>query len=160
MLSFDSIKDPNTGKLKTPILIALIGAVGFIGFLLLSKKSSGVTSGGQSSGLTPALNDLGAAIAGLATDENGQITASGDSNVSPTVGGPYFSNPTNPQSSTIFAPQIGIAPVTTTSSGMHAAELSTPLTRAPSTTVSSGMHAAQLSTPLTISYPRQVASRV
>jgi hypothetical protein len=149
MLSFDKIKDPNTGKLKTPILIALIGAVGFVGFLLLSKKSSGVTSGGQSSGLTPALNDLGAAIAGLATDENGQITATGDSNVSPTVGGPYFSNPTNPQSSTIFAPMIGMAPLTSSPTGLHAAQLSTPLSIAPKTTIT-GLHAAETSTPLSI----------
>ena len=70
MAMLDSLKDPNTGKIKTPILISLVGAGGLLAFLVLKGGgSSTTTSAGQSSPLTPDLTGLQAALQSLAANQ-------------------------------------------------------------------------------------------
>ena len=60
MSMLDSIKDPNTGKIKTPILISLIGAGGLVAYLFISGKGTS-----QAGGVSGAPLDTGAGGGGL-----------------------------------------------------------------------------------------------
>ena len=73
MPNLDSLKDPNTGKIKTPVLIAGVGGIGLFAFLMMSGKGSsgGASSVGQSSPLTPDLTGLQDALKGLAGGSGG-----------------------------------------------------------------------------------------
>lgn len=112
----DSIKDPNTGKIKTPILISIIGAVGLVVFLFMSKGSvGGVTATGQSSPLTPDLTGLQDALKGLASNNSsgggGGTTSSPTLDPPPGFGSVSPISYTDPTPSPITTP----APSTTTS---------------------------------------------
>lgn len=68
MAILDSIKDPQTGQIKKPILYSLIGGGALLVFLLLKGKGSavpGLASTGQTTPLTPDLTGLQDAIKNL-----------------------------------------------------------------------------------------------
>src|ERR1035437_5500121 len=84
MALLDSIKDPNTGKIKTPILISLVGAGGLMAYLVLKGGSSGTTtSAGQSSPLTPDLTGLQTALQSLGGGGSTGGAGGGSGNVLP-----------------------------------------------------------------------------
>lgn len=88
MALLDSIKDPNTGKIKTPILISLVGAGGLVLFLVMKGSGSGTTtSAGQSSPLTPDLTGLQTALQGLAAN-GGAGGQGGGSGTTPSIDPP------------------------------------------------------------------------
>uniref|UniRef100_A0A6M3LME5 Uncharacterized protein n=1 Tax=viral metagenome TaxID=1070528 RepID=A0A6M3LME5_9ZZZZ len=95
MSALDSIKDPNTGKIKTPILIAGVGGVGLFALLMLSGKGGGgTTATGLSTELTPDLSALQDALKGLGGGGGG---ASPSPSLDPPPGftGPGFPDPIN-----------------------------------------------------------------
>ena len=107
------LRDPNTGQIKTSVLV--IASIGVFGvFLLLTRGSSSsspapVVSGGQSSGLTDQLGQLGQAVGNL---NNGQTTPTPTTSYPDlqswldqalaAAGNSYRDNPTNPFSTTSY----------------------------------------------------------
>lgn len=93
----ESLKDPNTGQLKKPVLISLIGGAGLFAYLMFSSKgSSGASSVGQSSPLTPELALLQDALKGLTSSSGGASGGSPSLDPPPgfgTVTQPTYSDP-------------------------------------------------------------------
>src|ERR1035437_5109339 len=108
MPMLDGLKDEN-GKIKKPILISLIGAGGLLGYLMLSKGTSGTTtSAGQSSPLTPDLTALQTALQSLGQGNN-TSGGGGGSSSSPSLDPPAdFFGPSTP--STLTTPTTSSNP--------------------------------------------------
>ena len=126
MPMLDSLKDEN-GKLKKPILISLIGAGGLLGYLMLSKGSSGstTTSAGQSSPLTPDLTGLQTALQSLG--QNSSNTGGGQSGSSPSLDPPATYDPSTGVSTGNVIPSQGTLPVAPTPN----VSVSTPVVTSP-----------------------------
>lgn len=96
---FESLKDPNTGQLKKPILISMVVAGGLVLFLLIRGKgsgSSGVVSTGLTTPLTPDLTGLADALKKLNQSNQGGIAgvpASGTSQPTDTTGLSNYQSP-------------------------------------------------------------------
>ncbi len=70
------VKDPQTGKLKSWVIIVSIG-IAVLALIALMRRGGGVVSGGQSSELTGGLNDLTNGIIGLGNIPTGGSGGSG-----------------------------------------------------------------------------------
>ena len=151
----ESLKDEN-GQIKKPILIAGLGGAGIIGLLLLKGggSSSGVSSTGQTTPLTPDLTGLQSAITALA---NGSATGDGQNQ-----GSGFSTSPT-----TRTSPLIVSVPAneTTTPIGGIQPSVMQPVTAQPSATspvasVTTTTHTPALSTTTIQRAPAPIASSV
>jgi hypothetical protein len=78
----DSLKDPATGQYKTWVIVGVGGGIALLAFLLFGRnQAGGVVANGQSSDLTPELQQLNDALAQLAgnSGSSGSGSAGGGS---------------------------------------------------------------------------------
>ena len=121
MSALDSIKDPNTGKIKKPILISMIGAGGLVVYLLISSKSGETTANGQSSSLTPDLTGLQDALRSASNNDSGGRGGGGGgaSGSSPSLDPPPgFGTVSSPSPSVIATPSPTPSPTPIDSNDM------------------------------------------
>ena len=112
------IRDPATGKIKPVFIVASVGIIGLVLFLVMGKGSSSsgasdtsTSDSGDSSIDASSAGGGGGSVITAGNSETGftympqsgtnePISPLGDSNIPVTVGTPYAINPTDPKSQT------------------------------------------------------------